>query len=221
VGDVRAAIDLMAQRGCTKFWLLGICSGSYLAFETALQDPRVTGQMLLNSRLLEWDSTADEPWQTAMQAHYKSTRYYRQQLFRPEVYARIVRGHVDVGGIAQRMWGLARQRMRRGLQALIRRAPEAGVLKKMRHLGARGVNTFVVMSAEDDGLDYIEFHLGPRGSLMRGEPGFRMAIIEDSDHTFSTVASQRAVIDIVRQHLDASAAAPHANATVRVRVATT
>jgi pimeloyl-ACP methyl ester carboxylesterase len=222
VADVRAAIDLMSQRGCGKVWLLGICSGSYLAFETALQDARVTGQMLLNSRLLEWDTAANGPWQTAMQAHYKSTRYYKQRLFSTEVYTRLVRGQVDVSGIARRLWGIASQRARRAVDTLLRRAPQEGVLRKMQHLSARGVKTFVVMSAEDDGLDYIEFHLGRRGSLMRGQPGFRMALIEDSDHTFSTVSSQRAVIDLVRHHLDATHEVQgRASATARVRAATT
>ncbi|MEJ6022199.1 alpha/beta fold hydrolase [Ramlibacter sp. PS4R-6] len=211
VADVGAAIDLMHQRGCQRIFLLGICSGAYLAFQTALQDARVNGQMIINARLLEWDAEKNGPWQTSMQQYYKSTRYYKQKLLSGEVYARVLRGEVDVSGIAKRFIALGAARLRRGIDRLLGRAPQEGVLAKMKHLAGRGVQTLVAMSEEDDGLDYVEFHLGSRGARMRGHPNFRMVLIEEADHTFSTVASQRGLLDAVRQHLDAvhePAAAP-------------
>ena len=193
----------MRQRGCERIFLLGICSGAYLAFQTALQDTRIDGQVIINARLLEWDAGKNGPWQSSMQQYYKSTRYYRQKLLSGEVYARVLRGEVDVSGIARRFIDLARARLRRVVDRLLGRPPQEGVLAKMKHLCGRGVQTLVAMSEEDDGLDYIEFHLGSRGSRMRGQPNFRMVLIEESDHTFSTVASQRALLKVVREHLDA------------------
>jgi alpha-beta hydrolase superfamily lysophospholipase len=203
VADVRAAIAAMRQRGCDRIFLLGICSGAYLAFQTALADTRVDGQLIINARLLEWDSEKNGPWQSSMQQYYKSTRYYRQKLFSAQVYARVLRGEVDVAGIAKRFIDLGVARVRRGLDGMLGRAPQEGVLAKMKHLSARGVKTLVAMSEEDDGLDYIEFHLGSRGSRMRGHPNFRMELIREADHTFSTVVSQRALLQTVREYLDA------------------
>lgn len=203
VADVGAAIDMLRQRGCERIFLLGICSGAYLAFQAALQDARVDGQMIINARLLEWDAEKNGPWQSSMQQYYKSTRYYRHKLLSGEVYARVLRGEVDVAGIARRFLDLGRARMKRVVDRLAGRVPQEGVLAKMKHLAGRGVQTLVAMSEEDDGLDYVEFHLGSRGSRMRGQPHFRMVLIEEADHTFSTVASQRALIKVVREHLDA------------------
>lgn len=203
VADVRAAIDAMRQRGCERIFLLGICSGAYLAFQTALADPRVSGQLIINARLLEWDAEKNGPWQSSMQQYYKSTRYYRQKLLTGEVYARVLRGEVDVAGIARRFIDLGSARLRRLADRMMGRAPQEGVLAKMRHLCGRGVRTLVAMSEEDDGLDYIEFHLGSRGSRMRGHANFRMALIAGADHTFSTVVSQRALVETVRGYLDA------------------
>jgi hypothetical protein len=203
IADVAAAIDMLAGRGCKRFYLMGICSGSYLAFETALADPRVTGQVLLNSRLLEWDASKSGHWQSSMQEYYKSTRFYRQALLRTEMYGRLLRGKVNVRGIARRLWTLASARIQRAWVRLLHRGPpEAGVLAKFKHLSARGTDTLLIMSAEDDGLDYVEFHLGSRGALMQGQRGFRMVLIENADHTFSGVSGQRAMIAAVRDHLD-------------------
>lgn len=200
--DVSAAIDMLAARGCRRFFLMGICSGAYLAFQTALKDTRVNGVLLMNPRLLEWDADRSGPWQSSMQQYYKSTRYYRQALLRSEVYARLLRGQVDVRGIAGRMWQLARARMARAWDKLRGRPPQEGVLAKFRHLSRRGVETLLVMSEQDDGLDYMQFHLGADASRMRGHKGFGMVLIPDADHTFSTVRSQRALLAVLREHLN-------------------
>jgi alpha-beta hydrolase superfamily lysophospholipase len=203
VADVRAAIDAMHQRGFKRIFLLGICSGAYLAFQTALHDTRVNGQLIINARLLEWDSEKNGPWQSSMQQYYKSTRYYKQKLLSGEVYARVLRGEVDVIGIAKRFVDLGLARVKRMTDRMLGRAPQEGVLAKMKHLCGRGVRTLVAMSEEDDGLDYIEFHLGSRGSRMRGHENFRMELIREADHTFSTVVSQRALLGAVREYLEA------------------
>ncbi|HUR89956.1 MAG TPA: alpha/beta fold hydrolase [Ramlibacter sp.] len=200
--DVSAAIDMLVERGCSRVFLLGICSGAYLAFQTALKDPRVSGQMIINARLLEWDTEKNGPWQASMQQYYKSTRYYKQALLRTDVYRRVLRGEVNVRGIALRLLDLARARLRRIADRVLGRAPQEGVLAKMKHLASRGVDTLVAMSEQDDGLDYVEFHLGSGGARMRGHSNFRMVLVEHADHTFSTVASQRALLHVLREHLD-------------------
>ncbi|NPC57364.1 alpha/beta fold hydrolase [Caenimonas soli] len=203
IADVRAAIDCLAARGCKRFYLMGICSGSYVAFQTALADSRVNGQILMNSRLLEWQEDQEGTWQTSMQRYYKSTDFYRRALLRANLYRRLVRGEVDVNGIAGRIWTLLGARFKRAFREMLDgRVADEGVLAKMKQLSARGTDTLMIMSVQDDGLDYVEFHLGRRGSRLRRHPNFRMVMIEDADHTFSTVASQRAVIDAVREHLD-------------------
>jgi hypothetical protein len=124
-------------------------------------------------------------------------------LLRSDVYARLLRGQVDVLGIARRMGELVAARARRLWDTrVLGRAPGEGVLRKFRHLARRGVETFVLMSEQDDGLDYMQFHLGVDGRRMRGHKHFRMALVPDADHTFSTVRSQRAVFIRLREFLD-------------------
>ncbi|MBG9390071.1 alpha/beta hydrolase [Caenimonas aquaedulcis] len=204
--DVSAAIDRLAAEGCERFYLMGVCSGSYVAFQTALADPRVTGQVLMNSRLLERDGAdASGTWQSSMQKHYKSAAYYLKSMWRPQVYARLLRGQVDVRGISERMGTLVSARCRRLVDHLVGGGRAENVLRATRRLSQRGTDTFVVMSAEDDGRDYVEFQYGIGGSRLKGDKNFRMVIVDDCDHTFSTSYSQKMVIEIVARHLEGRA----------------
>ena len=180
---------------------MGLCSGAYVAFQTALADPRVTGQILMNPRRLEWKE--GETLQSAMQISYKSTHYYKRALLDLSVYQRLLRNEIDVRGIAGRISVLIQARIKRAITRLVRIAlDEEDVLANVRQLSAKGTDTLMIIGAEDDGLDYIEFQLGAKGSRMRGDPRFKMAFVEGSDHTFSNSDSQKLVINIVQEHLD-------------------
>ena len=201
--EVKAAIDFLASRGCQKFHVMGICSGSFVAFQSALADARVTSQILLNSRMLEWNGEEGGQWQAAMQKQYKSTHLYRRAMLQPEVYRRLLRGEIDVTGIAKRCRVVLAAHLTRALDQLLHRSePEDSVRAKVVRLGQRGTDTLMIMAAEDDGRDYVEFHFGNQGSRMQGHPYFRMVVVEDSDHTFSGSASQQRVIATIQEHLE-------------------
>lgn len=199
--DVRVALDALAARGCRDFVLMGICSGSYVAFQTALVEPRVGGLVLMNSRLLEWTpGRAGDTWQNSMTQYAKSTDYYRRAVFRPEAWRKLVRGDVNLRLIAGRFLALAGARLRRALGLGGEGHQSLGA--KMKGLCRRGVDTLMLVSDNDDGRDYVEFHFGPAGSRMRAHPGFRMAYVPDADHTFSRPGNQRFVLDALVRHLD-------------------
>ena len=202
---VQSAIDGLAVNGYKKFIAMGLCSGAYLAFQTALVDARVVGQILMNPRRLEWQ--ADSTLQGVMQTSYKSIHYYRRALLDINVYRRTLRGEVDVKGIARRVSELLKAHLARALARVLgkvvhREPVEDSVFSSLKALGARGTDTLMVVGVEDDGRDYVEFHLGHRGSKLRNEPNFQITFIEGSDHTFATPHSQQMVVEIVQRHLD-------------------
>ena len=201
--QVRAAMDVLAAKGCKRFFLAGICSGSFVAFQTALTDPRVAGQILMNSRLLEMqDPQAPDGWQKSMQRYYKSMDYYRRSLLNLALYPRLLRGEVDVAGIAIRFSAVMQARLKRVFKNLLHRPlAQEGLFEKFVRLGARGTDTLMIIAAQDDGRDYVEYHFGAMGSLMQGKPHFRMLMVEHADHTFSDLASQRCVIATIQAHL--------------------
>ena len=200
VPDVRAAIDAMVQRGCREILLMGICSGSYLSFQTALADERVDGVVLMNARLLDW--TPGQPgggWETSMQQYAKSTAFYRRELFNPEVWRRLLRGEVNLSLITRRFAALTAARLQRALS--FGSAREETLLHKMQRLCARGTDVLMLVSDADDGRDYVEFHFGAAGRRMRAHPNFRMAYVPDADHTFSRPGNREHVLPQLLRHL--------------------
>jgi pimeloyl-ACP methyl ester carboxylesterase len=199
--DVGAAIERLTGLGVQRFILVGLCSGAYVAFQTALADPRVTGLVLINPRRLDWSE--GETLQSAMQRSYKSSHYYRRAMFEPATYKRLIKGDIDVRGIAGRLATLTRVRAARAARRLLGQAPgEENVLANMRLLSERGTDILLIVAEEDDGLDYLEYHIGPRGRHMSGQPNFRMLMVAGADHTLSQTESQQHVIEAVREHLD-------------------
>lgn len=99
--DVQTAMDALGALGCDRFVLIGLCSGAYVAFQTARTDPRVAGQVLLNPRRLSWRE--GDTLDSVMTESYKSTRFYRRALFEPNTYTRLLRGEIDVRGISRRV----------------------------------------------------------------------------------------------------------------------
>jgi pimeloyl-ACP methyl ester carboxylesterase len=204
VAEVRAAMDCLAEKGCKRFYLMGLCSGCYAAFQTALADARVTGQILMNSRLLLGrGSTEGGTWEEAMQRAYKSTDFYWRSLLNPRVYWRIARGEVDVIGIATRLGSVAGARLKRAFDRVLGRVPtDEGLFAKFKHLSDRGTDTLMLFSAEDDGRDYVEFHLGTRGRRLGRDANFRMVVVQQADHTFSRSEGRQVVLATVREHLE-------------------
>lgn len=200
VRDVRAAIDALAARGAREFVLMGICSGSYVAFQTAMVDARVDGLVLMNSRLLEWTpGKAGDSWQNSMQQYAKSTDWYLRALRQPQVWRRVLRGEVNVRLIAGRFASLAAARIKR----LFMPGEAAGgtLLSKMQRLCSRGTDVLMLVSDADDGRDYVEFHFGKAGRRLRSRANFRMAYVPEADHTFSRPGNQRHALDALLHHL--------------------
>jgi alpha-beta hydrolase superfamily lysophospholipase len=198
--DVRAAIDALAARGCRQFILMGICSGSYLSFQSAMADPRVDAVVLMNSRLLEWTpGHSDDDWQDSMQQYAKSTDWYRRALLRSETWLRLVRGELDLRLVTGRFLALAKARLRRMLAVATSRRDTLHA--KMKRLCRRGTDVLMVVSDADDARDYMEFHFGRSGSRMRAHPNFRMLYVPEADHTFSRPGNQAFVIPSLLEYL--------------------
>lgn len=209
--DVRAAIDCLAIRGCRNFTVMGICSGSAIAFQTACVDTRVTGQILLNSLFLERkleDKDVHDDHLAEMSNEYKPTYFYRSALLTPAVYLRLLRGQVNVRGIAGHFLMLMGTKIRRTIRQLAQTAPDkSGLLNKFKRLATGGTDTFIIVGNQDHGRTFIEFHLGKMGSRMRNSSNFRMVVIESIDHSVTSRESQRMAISAIREHLDGQVSA--------------
>ena len=205
VRDVEAAVTFLTLvRDVQRVVVVGLCSGAYLGFHAASTDPRVAGQILINPLTFEWkEGDSLEP---STRRDYKSTRYYLRALLNPKVWAQALRGGVDVRGVA----GVLRERfVERACAALEevtarwrgRPVPRTEVARTFGAMSDRGVESFLVFSSTDGGLDMIEKHLGHGAGKMRGRSNVRLAIIEGADHTFTLARSRHELYNLISRFL--------------------
>jgi alpha-beta hydrolase superfamily lysophospholipase len=207
VADVQAAMSLLAEtRGVERFVLVGLCSGAYLAFHSAVADARVAGQVLVSSYAFEWKE--GDPVTPTERKTYDSTRSYLHGILEPKVWLRLLRGEIDVTGIGEVLVTRALAQLEAELPRLVARwrgtvriGPRNDVERDFVALCERGVESLLVSCFSDGGLDTIARYLGSDARRMRGYDRFALDIVPDADHTFTSLASQRTLSRILRRYL--------------------
>ena len=205
VEDVRAALTALEMRlGAEQFTLVGLCSGAYTAFLTAFADPRVTGQILINSQTLNWKE--GDSLEVLMRQSYKPTQTYLTSLGDPAVWKRVLSQQVDVRGISravgQRLTVRGRAALASLLSCALRRAPfETPAGKRFRTFAERGADTLFLFAAEDAGLELTLLHLGTTARKIQKLKNTRLALIENADHTFTSHAARAEMLTLIAEHL--------------------
>ncbi len=191
VADVQAAIDELCRLvGASRFAAVGMCSGAYLAYHAAKSDSRVVAQVLLNPRTFDYRRGESLEVNSIL-----STRYYREALFQRATWSRLLRGEISVGTIAGTLALRQLKRLRERVGALgegLRgRKAETKVARDFRLFSEREGHTLALFSSTDEGIDYLESHLGQGCRSMGSFPRFRFEIVRGPDHTFSQLWAQR------------------------------
>lgn len=194
VVDTQEAMNkLTSLREVERFYLVGLCSGSYLAYKTAVVDPRVAGMVLINTQTFDWKE--GDTLEVSIRRNYRSTRFYTQEMWNPQTWKRVIRGEVNARGIATTLAERAVARAVKGAKGTIERVRTGrleidDVVADFKTILKRGTETLMVFGANDGGLDLMESHLGPAGKKVASFRGFHLEIIEGSDHTFTPLWSQ-------------------------------
>jgi alpha-beta hydrolase superfamily lysophospholipase len=201
VPDIKVAMNLLQELyGVDSFIVVGLCSGAYLAFLTCLEDSRAVGQVLINSQTFHWKE--GDPTLPSARRNVLSTRYYVRALFDPSTWRRAVRGEINVRLVATVMRDRTIARSKIALESLSAKVraqaePLSDIAGEFRSLSDRGVESFLLFSFNDGGLDMVERHLGTNARKMRGRTNFHFKIIDGADHTFTPLESQARLREIM------------------------
>jgi pimeloyl-ACP methyl ester carboxylesterase len=205
--DVRLAMDLMTARtGATRFVLAGLCSGADIAFQLGIKEKRVAGVVMMNPRtfLVHDLATVDAN---------KGARYYQDSLFKKDKWVKLLKGEVDVVRAARMVAPKVKQMALRRAQKLVDRirpglfkggddhAVIEDVPSALKQMAERGVDTFLVVTIHDPGVDFIDTHYGDGMQALASVRNFRREDLAGTDHTFTSVWSQGHVMSTVREHL--------------------
>ena len=204
MAEARSAVDLLKERGVTRVVLMGLCSGAYVAYHTAIADPRVAGVVLINPLTFHW--TEGDSLEVRMRKSFGSTEQYKRRLFKVETWKRIVKGDVGVAKITAELTRRVGRRTTFEVRSLLARlsggiAEATDIERGFRRLCARGTSSLLVLGSEDGSRDVIEEHLGKDAAAMKVVKGFRMEVWTGTDHTFTPLRAQRRLIRFIMGHL--------------------
>lgn len=188
--DVKAALDFLETKGFARASGVGLCSGAYLAFHTAVEDERLEALVLINAQRFSWRE--GDSLEIAMRKSFKSTRFYVQQFFRAETWDRVRKGEVNVRGVAGVLLSRGAARLQSKAKDVLARlgtgsadGDASEVARGFFHVLGRGVRVLLVYSAQDGGLDELDAHLGAQGKKLDGKGDVTIELFEGADHTLT------------------------------------
>lgn len=172
--DIRAAIDafMACVPGMREVALWGLCDGASAAAMYAAGDPRVAGLVLLN------------PWVRTEEGLAKATlkHYYRERLFTPALWKKILAGRFSVRDAAGSLFGQ--------LARVLRPAPTPVTdnLPQRMHGGLTrfpGPVLLVLSGADLTAREFADLAGSPQWSRLLAAPRFTRRELASADHTFS------------------------------------
>ena len=200
--DIRAATAFMRdQYGARDLTVAGLCSGAYHALQAAADAVPLNRILLVNPETFWWQegTTLDEIHTAAV---IKTSRVYGQRLRSWEHWKKLLTGRADVAWIARRFLKRFTMALTVGGRALLRHLNirlRNDLGWKLEQIAARGVQTTMVFSREEPGIELLRMQAGS-ATLGLGDR-FRMHIIDGADHTFSHSASRAVLQQILSDEL--------------------
>ncbi|QCK88526.1 alpha/beta fold hydrolase [Phreatobacter aquaticus] len=192
-GEVAAAIDAMAERGFGQPAILGACSGAYLAFRTAANDPRIAGLVIVNIQRFVWRS--GETVAEAIASSYAAASSYVAKVWEPRAWLRLFTGQRNplpiAAEFARRAWARL-GRIRPSAETREARALMAKVV-------ARGIPVDMVFSEDDAGLSELARHFGARGRALGGARAVRLHFIPNADHDLTPAEAREALFSVTSE----------------------
>src|SRR5262249_43428835 len=132
--------------------------------------------------------------------------YYQRSFFRWRSWYRVLHGDTDLRRAAARVLPKLRDLLMVKLNRLLYRGSSgeeqaADVPACLRLMAKRGVDTFLLVTEKDPGVDSVDAHFGPEMRALGAVPGFRREDVAGTDHTFTSLWAQQHVYQMITDHL--------------------
>ncbi len=189
VDQVIALLDRVEASGLpSRFVLMGLCSGAYWAFHTALRDARVEAALLLNPRALFWDDS--------IEADYAAQRVAR--LRQPGSLSRIIRGEVSASRMREIIASKLGARSRARSDARDQRVRQLD--QALDRLGSAG--QYLLMAFGGDEPLYSEIERAGRLESIARRANVDLERLPGDDHTLRPIRTQRYVAELLDRTLE-------------------
>jgi alpha-beta hydrolase superfamily lysophospholipase len=190
VEQVIAALDTLEARGSAqRFVLLGLCSGAYWSFQSALRDERVAAAFMLNPRALFWDPMLEV------------TRDFRRGVLRVSSWRSVLRGEIPPARFLALARGAPLALPRRAAaRRSARRAGDDQLDLAFDSLRDTGRHLQFVFSGNEP--LYEELELDGRLQRLGRWPNIDLELIPGEDHTLRPLESQRRASEALDRALE-------------------
>jgi pimeloyl-ACP methyl ester carboxylesterase len=189
VDQVVAVLDRMEDANLpSAFALMGLCSGAYWAFHTALRDARVEAALLLNPRALFWDDSIEADYAAQKVAHLR----------RPGSWSRVIRGEVSSARMREIVGAKIRATSRRRSAA---RAERGRLLDQaLDRLGEADQRLLLAFGSDEPLYNEIE-RSGQLESIAR-RANVELERLPGDDHTLRPISTQRYVAKLLDRTME-------------------
>ncbi|WJG09756.1 alpha/beta fold hydrolase [Aliiglaciecola sp. LCG003] len=182
-------MDYLQKRGFERFILVGICSGAYCAFKTALVDERVVGIGLVNYQ----DDTAND--ELASQAWAK--RYWTDSVFRIGAWKNLISGKVNY----RRLISTLTRPFETSKDPLSsKNASEKSTPSFSQELDillSRNTSVLMLMSGLDISQQFLSVLIGDKLDAYRQNSLMDFQVVDGADHLFTNLSHQHQFIQVV------------------------
>lgn len=206
--DVQAAMDFLAQTAdAQKFILMGHCSGGDITFQIGFKHPLVASAVMINPRTFCVNDLT-------MVDSYQQARSYQGSLLQTDAIKKLLRGDADITRaariVAPKVADQVVSRAKRAVSSLLGRHEEDAAVAEpsendvprcLRLMAERGVDTFLVVTEHDPGVDYVDSKYGGEMRALTSVPGFQRVDVKGTDHTFTARWAQDQVAATITAHL--------------------
>lgn len=198
--EVHDAMDwLKRERGCTRFVLLGLCSGTLTAFRTASRDPRVVGLVLLTSLLEDPSTVSEEVIQQAVDRRITRS-YTSEKAFDAKSWKKLVTGQANYRQIAR----VLAKRIQFFVARPRKRAPRSSeVVVTLGTLLERGVSVLFIFGEPTTVLEYFRMTVEPFWNDLVSRGRIALHVLQRSDHTFSASQHRQRIFELITEWLTA------------------
>jgi alpha-beta hydrolase superfamily lysophospholipase len=186
--DVVEALDLVAARNLLPAFLVGRCSGGYLAFQGAIRDTRCDGVIAVNPYVFHW--ARDESVDGALRIIPRSLGTYGQKFLQWQTLRRLCEGNIDARNAARNILTSLLRRVSRLGRPLLNKFPvlskeRTAVIGGFQTLQSRQTDLSLIYSAHDIGLEHFRQHFGQHGGGLAKFSDARLMIIPDANHNLT------------------------------------
>ncbi|WP_394827908.1 serine aminopeptidase domain-containing protein [Pendulispora albinea] len=208
--DVAAALAFLRRaEGVRECRAIGLCSGAYHAFKSAVAGQPVDGVIAINPLTFFWKD-GETPDDT-LHKTVESIARYSQALSDARKWRKLARGEVNIRAAVRTIARHTTARMVDRARHLSRQMglPLPGDLgAELESVARRGVDMRFVLATGDPGLSLLRMQGGAVVRKLRSRGALSIAVIDGPDHTFTPLWSHAALGTVLTAALEAPARRP-------------